>query len=225
MEFKRGHPYRGILVTFDGRDGCGKSTQHKKFIEYLEKNSYHVISAWEPGGTEVGEKIRTLLLDNSIKKMSSTTEFLLFEASRAQLVDEFIRPALQQGRIVALDRFYDSTTAYQGAAGKLPLDLVLYGNRVASEGISPDRTYILDVDSETAHTRLGTTADRMESKSLDYHERVRLAFKGIAELEPERIKLLDASKSPEELHHEIISDFEFLIKNLGYKKLKTPYSL
>ena len=218
MEFKRGHNYPGLLISFDGRDGCGKTTQCVRFAEYLRRENYQVISSKEPGGTIVGDKIRKILLDHDDEPIDSYTELLLFEASRSQSVSEIIKPALKEGRIVCLDRFFDSTTAYQGATGEVSLDLIFYGNRLASHGISPDRTYIFDADQKTIAERIQRNLDRIESKDREFHERVRRAFVGISELESDRVKLIYGNKDPKEIHEEVIRDFAELVKFFGYKK-------
>ena len=216
MIYKRGHNYPGLLISFDGRDGCGKSTQCNKFTDFLLLNIYKIVQAREPGGTELGEEIRKVLL-NPRFKLSAYSELFLFQTSRTQLVTEIIIPALENRKIVCLDRFFDSTTAYQGSAGEVPLNFIFYTNRISSQEISPDRTYVLDVDSKTSAKRIGRELDRIESKNREYHERVRKAFIGLSKLEPDRIKLIDGMRDPDKIHKEIIKDFNDLVNQFGYQ--------
>ena len=201
---------RGAFITFEGTEGCGKSTQAKRLATRLEQAGVPVLMTREPGGTPIGEKIRDLLqfAPESVA-MAPETELLLFEASRSQLVREIIRPAIEQGSIVISDRFLDSTTVYQGVARKLDPGMVEKLNDFAVGAERPDLTFILDVNLATARARLlhrvrsVQALDRMEQESLEFHERVSEGYRELARREPARIRLLDGSGSPDEIESEI----------------------
>lgn len=220
---KRGHSYKGLFASFDGRDGSGKSTQRNMLADYLKQEGYDVVTVRDPGGTKAGNQIRHILLHSDLE-IDPHTELLLFEASRAQLVGQIIKPALLEGKVVLSDRFWDATTAYQGTAGKVPHHIIYQANLTASQGIEPDRTYILDLsEEEEALKRLGGEHDRMERKSQDFHKQVRQAFIGLSLLHPERIKLLNTdSTSAADIHLQIREDMNKYIKdhNLDEKLLR-----
>jgi dTMP kinase len=185
---------RGVFVTFEGGEGCGKSTQLKLLAHRLEAAGVAVRTLREPGGTAVGEAVRAILLDPDHTGLDDTAEILLYEAARAQLVAEVIEPALEAGEVVLCDRFYDSTTAYQGHARGIPLGHVDALNLAATGGLAPDRTIVLDVEPELGLTRATTQgADRLESEDLAFHQRVRCGFLAIAAEEPDRVRVVDAS--------------------------------
>ena len=201
---------RGVFITFEGSEGCGKSTQATRLALRLEQDGRPVLMTREPGGTAIGEKIRDLLqFAPESFAMTPETELLLFEASRSQLVREVIRPALEQGTIVISDRFFDSTTVYQGVARKLEPDIVATLNDFAAGGDRPDLTIILDVDVATARARMlrrvrpSVALDRMEQEPLEFYERVSEGYRELARREPARIRLLDGSRSPDEIESEI----------------------
>lgn len=202
-------PSTGFLLSFEGSEGCGKSTQIRLLKERLEKSGREVVVLREPGGTELGESIRHLLQHaKEGHAMTTETELLLFAASRAQIVREKIRPLLEAGAFVILDRFLDSTTVYQGHARGLPLDAVNAINRFAIGGTLPRLTLLLDLDTQTAWQRIHATGrelDRMESQPPEFFEKVRQGYLQLAAAEPERIKVIDASASPEEVHEVIWS--------------------
>jgi dTMP kinase len=195
------------LLSFEGSEGCGKSTQIRLLKERLEKSGREVVVLREPGGTEIGESIRHLLQHaKEGHAMTTETELLLFAASRAQIVREKIRPLLEAGAFVILDRFLDSTTVYQGHARGLPLDAVNAINRFAIGGTLPRLTLLLDLDTQTAWQRIHATGrelDRMESQPPEFFEKVRQGYLQLAAAEPDRIKVIDASASPEEVHEVI----------------------
>ena len=194
------------FITFEGTEGCGKSTQVQRLAARLEKAGIPVLVTREPGGTPIGEKIRDLLqYAPEGKAMKPETELLLFEASRSQLVREVIQPARQRGALVISDRFFDSTSVYQGVARKLDATTVTQLNRVAVGDCMPDLTFILDVDEQTAHTRMQKPrpADRMEQEPAEFYERVRTAYRELARAEPKRIILLDGSKPVDEIERSI----------------------
>jgi dTMP kinase len=201
---------RGVFITFEGSEGCGKSTQAQRLASRLEQAGRPVLITREPGGTAIGEKIRDLLqFAPESFAMTAETELLLFEASRSQLVREVIRPALEQGTIVISDRFFDSTTVYQGVARKLEPDIVATLNNFAAAGDRPDLTIVLDVDVATARTRMlrrvrpSVAPDRMEQEPLEFYERVSQGYRELARREPARIYLLDGFGSPDEIESEI----------------------
>jgi dTMP kinase len=197
---------RGIFITFEGTEGCGKSTQVQRLAARLKRSGLPFLLTREPGGTPIGETIRDLLqFAPEGKAMKPETELLLFEASRSQLVRELIEPALAKGSCVISDRFFDSTTVYQGAARKLDATTVADLNRVAVGDCVPDLTFILDVDEATAHRRMQEPrrADRMEQEPAEFYERVRKAYRELAKREHERVLLIDGSRPPDEIEEEI----------------------
>ena len=201
---------RGAFITFEGSEGCGKSTQVKRLASRFEQAGLRVLVTREPGGTPIGEKIRDLLqFAPESSAMTPETEVLLFEASRSQVVREVIRPALEQGFIVISDRFYDSTTVYQGVARKLEPGIVATLNDFAVGADRPDLTIVLDVDVATARARMlrrvrpVVALDRMEQEPDEFYERVCEAYRELARREPTRVILIDGSQSPEEIERQI----------------------
>jgi dTMP kinase len=201
---------RGIFITFEGSEGCGKSTQIASLKGRLEAASLESLITREPGGTPVGEAIRHLLQYNpDAKDMTPESELLLFAASRAQLVREVVSPALEAGKIVIADRFMDSTTVYQGVARCLDGEVVGRINGFAVGQCVPDVTFVLDMDSETAHGRATAQSgaegqqDRMESQPLGFYEDVRRGYLRLAEAEGNRICVLDATREVEDISGEI----------------------
>lgn len=203
---------KGYLITFEGGEACGKSTQIKKFAKYLEDNHIDFILSREPGGTEVGEKIRELLLHSKCD-MSSTVEFLLFSASRAQHYEKVVKPALDAGKVVLLDRFYDSSFVYQGYAGNLNLDDLKAVTNFAVNGTEPDLTFLLDISYEDGMKRKQKDEnlkklDRIESKGKTYHDKVRQGYLTLAKMFDKRIVVVDASKSIDEVFEKIKTEFD-----------------
>jgi dTMP kinase len=201
---------RGAFITFEGSEGCGKSTQALRLAARLEQAGVRVLITREPGGTAIGEKIRDLLqFAPESFAMTPETELLLFEASRSQLVRELIRPALEQGTAVISDRFFDSTTVYQGVARKLDPEMVATLNHFAVGPDRPDLTLVLDVDVETARARMLRrvrpvgAVDRMEQEPIEFYERVCEAYRELVQAEPERCLLIDGANSPDEIENEI----------------------
>lgn len=201
----------GMFITFEGIEGVGKSTQIQKLYEYLSVD-YSVIQVREPGGTKIGTEIRKILLDPAIKEpFSMFTELFLYAASRAQLMDQVVIPALNEGKIVLCDRFIDSTVAYQAYGAGVPLQDVHQINRQAIGEYIPNRTYLLDLPLSLSQKRIEMRSngkDRMEQKSLAFHERVRQGYLALAEENQERIMLIDAAKSKEAIFEEIIQDIK-----------------
>jgi len=187
---------RGVFITFEGGEGTGKSTQLGILAERLREAGLAVRVLREPGGTVVGEAIRAILLDPANEGLAPEAELLLYEAARAQLVAEVIVPALAAGEVVVCDRFYDSTTAYQGHARGLDLDRVRGLHEVATGGLEPDRTIVLDIDHAHGLSRATAAgADRLEREGGGFHERVREGFLSIARDEPGRVRVVDAGGS------------------------------
>lgn len=185
---------RGVFITLEGADGCGKSTQAARLADALEASGREVVRLREPGGTPISEKIRALLLDPANAEMCPECELMLYEASRAQLVREVVEPALSRGAVVLCDRFYDSTYAYQAGGRSLPEDLVRRANALGSCGLDPDRTLVFDLDPELAYARATAGgADRMEAEGLAFQRRVRDAYLRLAQAEPARVRVVDAS--------------------------------
>lgn len=181
---------KGKLITFEGSEGSGKSTQIKRVYAYLKKKNFKVILLREPGGTSIGENIRSVLLNAHNKNMSQACETLLYMAARAQLVKEVILPFLGEGKIVLCDRFLDSTRVYQGYGHGIALDLINQMGDFATEGVIPDLTFVFDIDVEQGLARIKRAKDRIERRSLSYHKRVRHGYLALVQAEPHRVKLI-----------------------------------
>ena len=197
---------RGRFITFEGGEGCGKSTQVVRLAAALEERGLKVLLTREPGGTRLSELIRTLLKDEAEDPPVDRAELLLFLAARAQLVRNVIAPALEAGTWVISDRFSDSTVAYQGYGRGLPVDFVRQANDFACEGLRPDLTFLLDLDPATAERRMrgreaatNTSADRIERAGSGFHARLRRGFLELAAADAPRFSVVDASKSPDEV--------------------------
>lgn len=189
-----------MFVSFEGADGSGKSTQAELLRDTLAAEGREVVLTREPGGTELGERIRELLLDGG--GMAPLAEAALFAASRAEHVEEVIRPALERGATVLCDRYIDSSLAYQGIARGLGLDEILELNVAVTRGLLPDVTFLLLLDPEVAASRW-SRADRLESEGLDFQRRVDIAYRSLAERFPERIVAMDADRPPDDIASEI----------------------
>lgn len=200
----RNYMMQGLFITFEGPDGCGKTTQMKLLAEYFEKKGKEVVLTREPGGKGLGEKVREILL-NYDGEVSDRCESFLFLADRAQNIDIIVNPAVKEGKIVLCDRHIDSTVAYQGYGRGLNIDRINMLNNLATNGKKPDLTLVFDVDVETSMKRVGKEKDRMESAGIDFHNRVRKGYLELAKQEPKRIKVLDATKSIEEIHKDVIN--------------------
>jgi dTMP kinase len=192
-----------MFITFEGIEGCGKSTQVDLLRQYLTGLGHKVLVTREPGGCFIGEKIRDILLDPENRGMTALTELLLYEASRAQHVADVIEPALEAGETVISDRFYDASTAYQGHARGLGADKVERLNLIATEGLRPDLTIVLDLEASEGLRRLGQDLDRIESEAVDFHEKVRNGYIEIANSHPERVRVVDSSGAIEATAAEI----------------------
>ena len=203
---------RGAFITFEGSEGCGKSTQVLRLAARLEQAGMRTLITREPGGTAIGEKIRDLLqFAPESFAMTPEAELLLFEASRAQLVRETIAPALERGTVVISDRFFDSTTVYQGVARRLSSEMVQTLNAFAIGDAVPDVTFILDVDLATARQRLLRRVrpvdkkDRMEQEPAEFYERVCQGYHELAKAEPDRFIVIDGAQSPDAIEEQIWS--------------------
>jgi dTMP kinase len=197
---------RGMFITFEGSEGCGKSTQVRRLAARLERLQVPFLVTREPGGTPIGESIRELLqFSPQSAGMTGEAELLLFEASRSQLVREVINPALERGLCVISDRFFDSTSVYQGAARKLDRHFLDQLNAFAVGKCIPDITFVLDVDLKTAQSRMQAPRrpDRMEQESPEFYERVRDGYRELAKREGNRLVLVDGSRDAETIEHEI----------------------
>ena len=194
-----------MFITFEGLDFSGKSTQLKLLSDALTHEHYHILVLREPGGTEIGEKIRTILLDKNITTMTNVTELFLFSASRSQLVEEVIKPAILGGLVVLCDRYYDSLTAYQGWGKGIALDTVRVINQCASAGLVPDLTFFLDIpvnEVERRMRRSKTSRDRMESNGRGFYERARDGYLDISKKE-KRFRVIDGLQSIEAIQETI----------------------
>jgi len=204
---------RGKFISLEGGEGAGKSTQVRALVQALQKRGLDVLMTREPGGSEGAEKIRDLLLSGAADRWSPKAEALLFAAARADHFERTIEPALGQGRWVVCDRFVDSSLAYQGGAGGLGIETVRELNSFATSGRFPDRTLVLVLDegAERARARDTDGTDRIGGRGPDYHHRVALAFRMIAAEEAERVKLVDASGSPEEVTQQLLDALQDLL--------------
>ena len=181
---------QGILITLEGNEGCGKSTQIKLLYAYLKKKHKNVFLTREPGGTKIGDAIRQVLLDPANKGMSAATETLLYMASRAQIIEEVIKPRLQKGQIVLCDRWLDATVAYQGFGGGVDVDWIRRLGQEVTQSVTPQLSLYLDLPVKAGLKRATShkKADRMEQKNISFHERVRKGFLWIAKKDPKRFK-------------------------------------
>lgn len=206
---------KGLLITFEGIDGSGKTTQIKRFMQKCADENIPVVLFREPGGTPIGEKIRNILLDKSNSGMCAITELLLYSASRHQLSHELIRPALESGKIVVCDRFYDSTTVYQGYGRGIDLEFIKALNRIATEHLVPDLTFIFDIPTAERTLRIGTRdLDRLEREDHAFQEKIRQGFRKIAEIEPDRICLIDGTKTEQSISKEVWQKFSRMLKRI-----------
>lgn len=212
----------GLFVTFEGGEGTGKTTQLKALLAHLRTAGWEATETRDPGGTPIGKQIRGLLLDPAHGGMAAVAELCLYEASRAQLVHEVIRPALDAGRIVLCDRFTDSTVAYQGYGRGLGLDLIARMNALATDGLRPDLTFLLDLDPEVGLARATRRVaqpqerrDRIEEEMLAFHQRVRAGYRAIAAAEPGRVAVLDAARGMAEIEGDIRRRVDDLLRRSG----------
>jgi len=211
----------GVFIAFEGGEGAGKSTQVRRLQEWLTEEGLVARATFEPGATPTGARMRGILLDPASAGLSPRAEALLYAADRAQHVHEVLRPALDAGEVVITDRFVDSSLAYQGAGRTIPMDDVRSISRWATQGLRPDLTVLLDLPPEVglARARGRAVADRLESESLDFHQRVRRTFSTLAEADPDRYLVLDARRSPDELAAAIRTRVRDLMQGLPLQQL------
>jgi len=199
----------GKFITIEGCDGSGKTTQSQLLEKYLRVKQVPCLFTREPGGTEISEQIRKIILNKENENMNWRTEALLYAASRAQLVGEKIVPALHKGLHVVCDRYIDSTLAYQGYGRGLSLEELKRINYFAAGGLKPDVTFLLDIDpEETFQRKARQEKDRLEKEKIEFHQKVRYGYLELARLEPERFKIIKATQSIEEIHREIVAFLE-----------------
>ena len=192
-----------LFITFEGADGCGKTTQIELLNKYLQENGFKTLVTREPGAKGLGVKLREILL-NYNGEVSPNCESFLFLADRAQHVDCVIKPALNDGVIVLCDRHTDSTVAYQGYGRQLDIEQIKKLNEIAVNGLKPDLTIVFDIDIETSMQRVGKTKDRMESAGMDFFNRVRNGYLAIAKEEPNRVKVINSADTIEEIHNQVV---------------------
>lgn len=205
---------KGIFITMEGPDGAGKSTQIDLLKKYLEGKGYNILLTRDPGGNDISEAIRGIILNKDFTEMGYMTELLLYASARAQLVKENIKPALEAGTAVIADRFVDSSAVYQGIGRGLGIDTVYKVNEFALQGIMPDMTILMDLDAEVGLARKKNQAelDRMERESVDFHKKVVAGYRDLADRYPERILKVDAALQVQEIHDIIVANIE---KKLG----------
>lgn len=200
---------KGYFITFEGADGCGKTTQLELLKDYLKNKKYDVVVTREPGAKGLGEKFREILL-NYDGVVSDRCESFLFLADRAQNIDTIVKPAVSSGKIVLCDRHIDSSTAYQGYGRGLDIQQIKNLNSIATGGMLPDLTIVFDIDIETSMQRVGKNKDRMENSGVEFFNRVRNGYLELAKQEPDRIKVVDSTGSIEDIHKHVVS----LVSNL-----------
>lgn len=205
---------KGLLITLEGPDGSGKTTQIALLKEYLTAKGYKILNTREPGGTQISEKIRDIILDNDNKNMSYMCEALLYAASRAQLVEEVIKPALNEGTIVICDRFVESSIVYQGIGRGLGKDRVRMINEAAVDGLKPDVTFMLTIPYDEGLRRKENqrTLDRLENSGDEFHKKVFMAYAELAN-SSEIIQIIDADRGIDEIHRDIVKRIEEKLKN------------
>jgi len=193
---------KGLFITFEGIDGCGKSTQLEKLKEYLENKGYDTIKTLEPGGSKLGQSLRQILLHYD-GFVSDRAELFMYLADRCQHIDEIVEKNIKKGIMVLCDRHIDSTVAYQGYGRGQDIKKIEFLNDIATKNKKPDLTFLFDIDVELGQKRVGKNKDRLEKESLDFHSRVKEGYLNLAKLEPQRIKVIDGSKTIEEVFQEV----------------------
>lgn len=199
----------GLFITFEGADGCGKTTQIQLLDKYLKEKGFNTLLTREPGSKGLGVKLREILL-NYDGEVSPQAELFLFLADRAQHIDCIIKPAVKEGAIVLCDRHTDSTLAYQGYGRGLDLNRINSLNEIATGGLKPDLTVVFDIDVETSMQRVGKEKDRMESAGMEFFNRVRNGYLEIAKQEPDRVKVINSSDTIENIHKQVVELIEAL---------------
>lgn len=208
---------RGVFITFEGGDGAGKSTQIRFLARLLEERGRAVLCLREPGGTAVGEALRHVVLDPAHGAMSDRAELLIYEAARAQIVDEVIKPALDRGTVVLCDRFFDSTVAYQGAGRGLDGVFIEAANRFACDGLVPDATVLLVAPEEAVRSRMGRRpdADRLEQAGAAFHRRVAAGFAALAAAEPERVRTVTSHQQRIDTFRAVLAELAGVLPEAG----------
>jgi len=194
------------FITFEGIDGCGKSTQAKLLLEYMNKSGVETVLVREPGGTNISESIREILLHSSSSQMGDRTESLLMTASRAQLTQEVIIPNMDQGKFVIADRYSDSTLAYQGGGRNLDIEWLIKLNNYATFTLLPDITFFVDIRSEEALKRLDSNKDRIEGEGIEFQARVRKTYHELAERFNDRYVILDGYGEIDDIHQKVLNE-------------------
>ncbi len=208
---------KGLFITFEGADGCGKTTQFNKVANFLKEKGYDIITTREPGALEIGQKIRDIVLHHD-GIVSDNCEMFLFLADRSQHMDTLIKPSIEAGKIVLCDRHIDSTIAYQGYGRGKDIQRLTELNNIATRGYKPDLTIVFDVDTDVAQTRVGTEKDRLESAGIEFHKKVRNGYLELAEKEPERIKVVNANNSIDNVYNDTKTIIISLLKNKHYEE-------
>lgn len=205
---------KALFITFEGGEGAGKTTLIESLARHLTKSGFNVLKTREPGGTQIGEQVRSLLLEKRDEAISPHAELCLFLASRAQHVFQIVKPALDAGKIVLCDRFNDSSVAYQGIARGLGKTQVASTCDFISQGLKPDLTFYLDIDPSIGLSRVkkSRSQDRIEEEGLSFHEKIRAAYLELSKEEPDRIRRLDASLSSQEVFLKAVDILESLIE-------------
>ena len=211
-----------MFISFEGIEGSGKTTQIQGVCDHLRQKGHDVIVTREPGGSNIGRQIRSILLDSKNKGLNPLSELLLYMADRAQHLDEIVKPGLSSGKIILCDRYYDATIAYQGYARGLDIDLITQLHGIAFAGYKPDLTFLLDLSPETGLRRAWRqiengqrtgTETRFEEEALSFHGRVREGYLALARLEPQRFKIIDASGTQKHVKKEILAILDGVIRN------------
>jgi len=212
---------KGIFITFEGPEGSGKSTHAGRIYNWLRDKGFDCVIAREPGGTFVGEAIRGVLLNTLEERISPLTELMLFETARSQIIDEVIIPALENRKIVIMDRFNDSTIVYQGYAGTLPIEQVKKIDKLVTKSVKKDITILLDVDAKLGLDRALTAGkkDRMEKRDLDFHNAVRRGFLNVAKEDPKRVRVIRTDRDMETVYKSIMTEIKRVVK----RNLKEDY--
>ena len=193
---------KGLFITFEGADGCGKTTQINLLKDYLENKNYEIITTLEPGGSDIGKKLRQILLHHD-GFVSPRAEMFMYLADRAQHIDTVIKNNVEKNKIVLCDRHIDSTVAYQGYGRGEDIEQINLLNEIATEGYKPDLTFVFDVDSEVAQKRVGNVKDRLESEGLEFHRKIRQGYLELAKKYPNRIKVINSNKTIEEVFEQV----------------------
>lgn len=203
----------GLFITTEGTDGSGKTTQIKLMESYLKDKGFEVVVTREPGGTIIGEKIRSIILDKENKDMSYITEMMLYASARAQLVFELIKPSLKEGKVVICDRFIDSSIVYQGYGRNIDIELIERVNNIALDGIMPHLTLFFDIDPEVALKRRiqSTGVDRIEQEAMEFHKKVYDGYRTLAQLHSDRIKTIESNRSVDEIFLDVKEHLDKLL--------------